>query len=109
MVQLALHVLYNFALENLSLPENLLHCHCTDNDASLALNDTLDNVLDMIATGAGRRGVSLFGFTPREEQNILSKIFMVVVWADSKHRWQRKLEFLNGHCLQGDFEVERAD
>ncbi len=67
LIQLALHVLNDFCLENLTLLEDLFHRHSRNDAASLALDDTFDDILDMAAASRTSCGISL----PRENFGII--------------------------------------
>ena len=40
---------------------------------------------------------------------VFSQFFWSVVWADCEYGREAELQLLASHCLEGDFEVERAD
>lgn len=102
-----MHILNDLCLEDLALLEDLLHGHPAHYDASFALDDALDNVLDMTAASYFVRS-SIRGF-PCQDLGILDQRVDVIVRADCENGGQGELQLLNGHGLQGNFEVKRTD
>lgn len=109
LVQLALDILDDGGFEDLTLLENLLHCHTADNDTRLALDDTFDDVLDMITAGAGGFLLGGVGGSAGQDLGVLAQRFVIVIGTDGEDGGEGELELLHGHGLQRDFEVKGAD
>lgn len=106
LVQLALNILDDCRFEDLTLLEDLFRGHAADDDACLALDDALDNLLDMVTTWA-----RCCSHTIAASQNfgVLGKRLQVIVRTDGEDGRKREVQLLNGHGLQGDLEVKGAD
>lgn len=94
-------------LEELAFLEDLFHCHARDDDSSLALNDALDDILNIVSRRMG--GAALAARFSREQKGVFLEGGEVVVWADGEDCRKRKLEFLDGHSLQVKGKVEGRD
>lgn len=105
MIQLALHILNDFCLENLTLLEDLFHRHSGNDATSLTLDDTLDDILDMASTSSTSSRISL----PRQNLGIILEGFRLIIGTDSEDSWQGELKLLNSHGLQSNLEIERTD
>lgn len=94
-------------LEELAFLEDLFHCHARDDDSSLTLDDTFDDILNIVSRRMG--GVALAARFSREQEGVFFKGGEVVVWTDGEDCRKRKLEFLDGHSLQVEGKVEGRD
>src|SRR5438034_214300 len=86
LVQLALYVLDDLLLEKLPLLEDLFHAHPADNDTRLTLDDALDDILHMAASGSSWLLASCGTFstatTTGKENGIFLKGLFVVIGAN---------------------------
>jgi hypothetical protein len=117
LAKLILDVSEDSLLEDLAFGEDLLHGHARDQDSGLTLDDTLDDICDMLALVD-----MLFRFGIRQKHSILhqsiASIFasrdvlsfivntaalvstaLIKIWAHCEHYRQRELQLLLCHGL----------
>ena len=101
-----------FRLKYLSLLEDLLHGHARNDHSCFTFDDSSNNILYMVLLCfavkillLGRIGLVC---AARKKQRIFSECALLVVGADGKHCWQRKLQLLDCHSLKAKREIIRC-